>query len=128
MFSTVTAPQWGGGGANDGMHPVSGNRQFGYGVDEGGNYIIYTKAVDRAKRNDMLEFFGFGWIGGQDMTIYDGGSDCWNSMLDGLSSYISTNGGNVVSTERNTHGQRPFWQTIHDVLRSNESITHIPCN
>jgi hypothetical protein len=124
VFSTIKAPQWGGGGANDGSHPVSGNRQFGYTINLDGSYSLFTKGADRANRNNLLKFL---FIDETDQ-IYTGGHTCWSSLISGLDTFLAANGTVVLETDLNTRGSKPTWSTIKNILQSSLPITEIPCH
>ncbi len=46
VFTTIEVPYWPEQG-NDGVHPVSGNREFGLFQNQDGSYTFYTRGVDR---------------------------------------------------------------------------------
>ncbi len=125
VFSTIKTPQWGLNGNNDGFHPVSGNRQFGY-ITNGDTYTIYTKGADRANKHDWLNLFSF--IFDEEQEIYNGGHNCWVSLMESIENYTQSNGGVVASVYNNDGNLKPKWEIIKNLLQGIEPITVIPCN
>jgi hypothetical protein len=83
IFSTIGLPSAIPGVGN--YHPVSGNRQFGFGTGDDGKPRIYTRAADRITRAaDQLAIAG---------TIFSGGDRCWKAFLDRVIQYVTANGG-----------------------------------
>lgn len=95
-FTTLT-------GAGDGIHPVSGNREFGYDV-EGEGAIVYTMAVDR-----VTPHVGTSFAFWSDM-IFDGGHRTWLGVQRRLAQYVNINGG--VAEVLPPSSQRVDWLTV----------------
>ncbi len=111
VFTTVDAPF-----ALDGTHPVSGNRQFGY-IIENGNVIIFTKGADRLTK----------WYHGLAQSIAFAAADAlWNSFTSKIYNFVQNHSGSaiILSAQKN----RPKWSEIDLKLKTNTPITHIPCD
>lgn len=88
IFSTL----WSTG---DLYHPVSGNRGFGYNVEDDGSYTFYTWGADRVTT----------WI--DDLaaeSVFAGANGLWLSLQQGLANFVIANGGaasiGVASSDR----------------------------
>lgn len=99
-----------------GVHPVSGNRQFGYRAVNGG-FEFYTKGADRTTT----------WYHGIfDSGIAFAGADAlWTGLQNNLVQYVTSNGGQAPSTQ--TIINRPKWDDVKNMLKSDTPITFIPC-
>ena len=79
IFSTIWTVQ-------DGAHPVSGNRQFGFTPADGGSYIFYTRGADRA-------------TGVLDMAarsiIFAAAHNLWLSLQQGIASFVNGSDGSA---------------------------------
>lgn len=126
VFSTVKTPgnYFTNTNGNDGTHPVSGNRLFGFKENINGSFSIYTKGADRARYNAIVGLFP---VSGD--AAYNGGADLWESLIDGLNDFVlpQNNGGNII-LDKNSTGQRPKWDKIEAELKSLTTITVIPCD
>jgi hypothetical protein len=82
VFSTVRTER-------SGMHPISGNRQFGV-RKEASEHILYTRGVDRASLlvTDM-------WSS----ATFAGGKSLWLSLQQRVAAWINENGGNASVSE-----------------------------
>jgi hypothetical protein len=93
IFCTIKA-------GRDGIHPVCGNRQFGYRTD-GSDYLFYTRGADRAYGIEH-------WTAGD--AVFSGGDDLWRSFQRGLSDWINSNGGSASIGSR--FSERFDWDAI----------------
>jgi hypothetical protein len=119
IFSTIRTPS-----SDDGSHPVSGNRMFGFTENTNGTYTIFTKGFDRARFPLVLSLGGFA----SGNTSYDAGSNLWDSFLDKIEGYLNNNGvQNNITKDYNSNGVRPDWDEVLNFLRSSTPINEIGC-
>jgi hypothetical protein len=117
MFTTLFANPVGG----NGYHPVSGNRRFGYFMNDAGNLNIYTQGVDRT--TTWYHSLANGIVG---FALAD---ELWKNMQANFIVFIEANRG-AMSTNTPTHENvlRPNWSAARELLKSSQPITQIPCN
>jgi hypothetical protein len=128
IFTTLEVPYWPGNNNNDdGIHPVSGNREFGLIENSNGTFTFYTRGVDR-----MTDGF--------DSTIAENGNIffgspfakpdiLWNSLKTKIFNFVQNNGGNSVApTTSQNKIYRPDWTKVRQVLRGEVSINNLGCN
>ncbi|SFR32900.1 hypothetical protein SAMN04490243_0574 [Robiginitalea myxolifaciens] len=119
IFTTIEA-------AGDWTHPVSGNREFGYYYDSnlglGGSYVYYVRGVDRITEEiDDIIANAFRMD-----HPFAGADDLWNSFMQGIESYVNSNGGTGSIGTNEIY--RPYWDDVKDVLQGNKSIEELDCN
>jgi hypothetical protein len=112
IFTTLDAPFFG-----DGIHPVSGNRQFGWRTNNDGNIEIFTKGADRMA-------IWPGWL--ETGLVFSGADALWLSFREKVAEWVNNNGGSANTGVQPTMW-RPDWNKVKDLLKSNELITSIPC-
>lgn len=100
IFSTIAEPF-------NGLHPVSGNRQFGYETKADGTYAFYIRGVDRI--TDPFTTMVQSSIG-VPFSKADGTWQDWQSKVNEL---VTNNGGR--STIRPKIIYRPDWQRVKEV-------------
>jgi hypothetical protein len=112
VFTTIHAPF----GA-DGTHPVSGNRQFGYKVNQNGTFEFYTKGADRLTTwfHNLIEPVAF-----------NGADDLWESFQDHIKDFVNSHNG--VSNVQIQFNNRPDWDEVKEMLTKDYPITSIPCH
>ncbi len=112
-FATMRTPQ-------DFDHPVSGVREFGYYQDVNGNYVYYTRGVDRVQ-NDIQE-----WIGNVDglQQQFEEADVLWNKFQDNMVDFVNDFGGNAI--ENNDFRSIPDWNQLKNVLFQNAPISSLP--
>jgi hypothetical protein len=81
IFSTVTAPRFEG----PGMHPVSGNRMFGFRQNEDG-LVFFIRGADRVSSVYIPE-----------ETAFDEGHELWSTVRKNIASFINTQGGSATT-------------------------------
>jgi hypothetical protein len=103
---------------DDGWHPVSGNRQFGYSQNPDGSYIFYTKGADRVTT----------WYHnlGEDMA-FNGADDLWTNFQANVKAFVNEEGG-LSSLSSAAVALRPNWAEIRNRLKISTPITFVPCN
>ena len=117
VFTTLQAP-WKPFTWKDGVHPVSGNRQFGI-SDSGQGKVLYTKGVDRVTKwyHNLAEGKAF-----------NGADALWNSMEVQLVSFVNNNGGQATrfpSSQKRFY--RPNWDDVKNKLKLGEPLNHVSC-
>lgn len=122
VFSTIKAPMDMG---HDGVHPVAGNRLFGYYVDANDNTMyIYTRGVDRVSQvatnfpnlaNYLIE-----------VTAFHGADQLWRGMQDKLSEYINDRGGIASKIPETTY--RINYSKARNYLKGNALISSLGCH
>ena len=96
VFSTVWTP-------NDLGHPVSGNRAFGYFLNEDGSCTFYTRGADRT--TGLIDY-GAAAVG----QVFSAADQLWLSLQDGIVNYVKTNGGEATKEPR--HSERYPWPEV----------------
>lgn len=89
IFTTVTAPTiWG-----PGLHPVSGNRMFGF-RQTADNLVFFIRGADRVSSPYMPEDRSF-----------DAGHELWSTVQRNIASFINAHGGSAATAlpERQRH-------------------------
>ncbi len=127
IFTTIEVP-WKPTNSNaDGIHPVSGNREFGLTQNPNGTYTFYTRGVDRM--TDGIES-----IIGQNGNIllgspFDNPDLLWNSLKTKIFNFVQNNNGSAqpLSSSPNVIW-RPDWYKVRQVLRGEIPISDLGCN
>ncbi|WP_147474510.1 hypothetical protein [Chryseobacterium nematophagum] len=119
VFTTVQAPF-----NLDGMHPVSGNRLFGYYTDHNGFMYIYTRGVDRFTKpygGNILTYL-------TEKLAFSKADELWEGMQIKLEAYINNtqNGGSAEKLEPVRH--RPIYSKITKYLKNKASLSSLGCN
>jgi hypothetical protein len=117
--------------SQDGYHPVSGNRQFGFILHPNGNMELYTKGADRyftppptpgQASPNML----FGYL--IEKLAFSGADNLWESFQQGISSFVNDpnfGGSGVINTPIK---KRPkVKDELKNLLNQQEPINYIPC-
>ncbi|PWN58583.1 hypothetical protein [Chryseobacterium viscerum] len=122
VFSTIKAPM---SMAYDGIHPVAGNRLFGYYISPNDNTMyIYTRGVDRVSKiatdspnlaNYIIE-----------NSAFFGADQLWKGMQDKLSKYINARGGSANKLPEKTY--RPNYTKVKDYLKGKAPLSSLGCN
>ncbi len=125
IFTTIEVP-YGFDQGKDGIHPVSGNREFGLIQNSNGTYTFYTRGVDR-----MTD--GFDSTMGENLNIILGDpfakpDKLWNSLKTKVATFVQNNGGNSVApTISQNVFWRPDWTKVRQALRGEISISELGC-
>jgi len=131
IFSTVKAPHF--PITSDGLHPVSGNRQFGYLINSDGHMEIYTRGVDRF----LVPTAGYfsssyqaeklaGYL--LEKLAFNGADDLWESFQQRISEFAKDpqNGGSALINI--PIKKRPKANNeLKNALKSYQAINYIPC-
>lgn len=124
VFTTIEVP-YGIFQGQDGIHPVSGNREFGLIQNSNGTYTFYTRGVDR-----MTD--GFESSASENSTIFvdpfANPDKLWNSLKTKVANFVQNNGGSSVTptTSQNVIW-RPDWYKVRQVLRGEIPISDLGC-
>lgn len=111
VFTTVEDKFIGG----DGYHPVSGNRMFGYTI-ENGKYIYFTKGSDNAWASISVI---------STLISYNGGAALWEDFQEKVCAFVNQHGG-ICSVETPDR-RKPSEYLVVALLKGNIPITKIPC-
>lgn len=107
-FSTLKDP-W------NSIHPVSGNREFGYVANADGSYTFYTRGVDRI--TDPFTTLVQSLTG----LAFGGSDDLWASFQEGISNYVNMHGGSASVNEPLKY--RPSWSQVKEVADGNKPLS-----
>ncbi|QBO58799.1 hypothetical protein [Chryseobacterium salivictor] len=122
VFSTIISP-W------DGLHPVNGNRLFGYFEDANGGMTIYTRGVDRftslsGTGNNLLSILTLA----QESYAFSQADELWESLQGGIKKFVKDNGGGENGAEIiQPTIYRPSWTKISGFLKGNTDISSLGC-
>ena len=130
-FSTVhqenipqTITEDNGGTQNDGYHPVSGNRQFGFFANTAGKYEYFTMGADRITTWWQLAgayaFSPFHSLGDP----YSIADPVWHCLQDQIEQFLDNKN---ISSTKNNQKLRPGWTEIFLKLKNESIITELPC-
>ncbi len=119
-ISTIMTP-------NNGTQPFSGNRQWGWLINQNGNFEFFTRAVDVANISILLNIAANTEC--QQETYYDIAEATWKNMQQEIVDWINSpesNGGQAsIST---TKAIRVEKEKIEELLTRHEAIDQINCN
>jgi len=124
VFTTIEVP-YGIFQGQDGIHPVSGNREFGLIQNSNGTYTFYTRGADR-----MTD--GFESSAAENLTIFvdpfANPDKLWNSLKTKVATFVQNNGGSSVTpTTSQNIIWRPDWAKVRQVLRGEIPISDLGC-
>ena len=112
--------------------PFSGNRQWGYFVNDNGNMEVFTKAIDVAHINwwsrvgIVIPFMGVDWNCSVD-SYYDIAKVTWESFQGDVKTFIEENPHNGAATVLSPQIEYLANAAIAIFLRSNVPVTNINC-
>ncbi|WP_181304178.1 hypothetical protein [Rufibacter sp. XAAS-G3-1] len=107
-FSTLKDPF-------NGVHPVSGNREFGFTTNTDGSYTFYTRGVDRL--SDAI-ITGSQIVGGIPFNQAD---ELWTSFQNRIKLYVNNHSGNASNSITETY--RPDWSALKDVVDGKKPLS-----
>lgn len=107
--------------------PFSGNRQWGWFINQNGNFEFFTRAVDVANSSILLNAAPGTNTECQQDSYYNVAEATWQNMQEELVQLITENGGQA-SISPNTTAVRVDREKIIELLTSNETIDQINCN
>ncbi|MDG4798155.1 peptidoglycan-binding domain-containing protein [Micromonospora sp. WMMD1082] len=94
VFSTLWTP-------DDGGHPVSGNREFGYTAASAGEFVFYARGADRTTA--ALD-------SAMSTTVFGAAHQLWLSFQRRLAAFVNGNGG--LATIESPTSDRYDWPTV----------------
>lgn len=94
IFSTIWTPE-------DGGHPVSGNREFGFAPSSAEEVIFYTRGADRT--TSVADALG-------EATVFGAAHQLWLSFQRRLAAYVNSNGGRATAEQASA--TRYDWPTV----------------
>lgn len=116
--------------ANNGTQPFSGNRQWGWHINQNGNFEFFTRAVDVANISTLLNFLpGGANTECQQDTYYNIAEATWENMQQEIVDWINSpesNGGQASIVPKTA--VRVDKEKIEELLTSNETIGEINCD
>lgn len=98
-FSTVWTP-------DDGNHPVSGNRRFGYEIRHAGEFVFYTRGADRTTTLADSQL---------STTVFGAAEHLWRSFQARLAAFVNANGGiaHIEPADSHRYHWGPALQQLH---------------
>jgi hypothetical protein len=130
IFSTIKAQYL---PSLDGMHPVSGNRQFGYFLHPNGHMEIYTKGADRLFFPQSPPFAITGGV--EKITAYlmekiafFGADNLWESFQNGIKTFANNPLYSGAATINSPIKVRPKVKNeLKSLLKQSGPLNYIPC-
>ncbi len=123
IFTTIEVP-YGPIQGQDGVHPVSGNREFGLIQNLNGTFTFYTRGVDR-----MTDIFDQTMVNGLNISPFVNPDLLWNSLKTNIHTFVQNNNGNAQPLTNSPNViYRPDWVKVKDVLKGLRPISDLGCN
>ena len=116
---------WGYIQGEDGIHPVSGNREFGFIQNLDGTYTFYTRGVDR-----MTD--GFESTAAENGTMisdpFANPDALWNSLKNNIYNFVENNSGDAQPLSNTPNIiWRPDWTKVRQVLQGDRPMSDLGC-
>jgi hypothetical protein len=110
---------------NNGSQPFSGNRQWGWFINQNGNFEFFTRAVDVANISKLLNVLSFGVSNTecQQDTYYNVAQATWENMQQEIADWVNSNNGEATVVPKTA--VRVDRENIEELLTSNETISEI---
>lgn len=111
-FTTVYDPKYG-------IHPVSGNRDFGYFLNSDGSYTFYTRGVDRLTTGVDASMQNIAFFAADEL---------WKSFQQKVKSFVESKQGSAVIGVPEI--QRPDWVKVKEVIDGKKPLSTLStdCN
>ena len=106
-FATVYTP-------DDGYHPVSGNREFGFTNNGDGTITFYTRGVDRISTS--LFEMGDALLSQLGPSGFEQADALWTSFVTSIAADLNQAAGGVVATVDAAEKNRPDYDTVADLF------------
>jgi len=106
--------------------PFSGNRQWGWLINQNGNIEIYTRAVDVAKINKLFNRLPDIDDECQQNTYYNIAEATWQNLQQEIKDWVNNSGGQA--TVNTPKAVRVDKEKIVEILTTNDSIDQILSN
>lgn len=104
VFSTVHS-------AEDGTHPVSGNRQFGFFSLEDGSLVVYARGADRVSDDKLL-------FGNYEGLVFDSQDQLWRSFQQRVVDFVNAHGGKAKMVP--AFVEHPKWENVKQFFSPTE--------
>jgi len=125
LFSTLKAPMF--PIDEDGFHPVSGTRQFGYEVNPGGGYTFFTKGADRHFSQGNPFDYSHGIIAYLlEKGAFSGADALWSSFQLKIQQYVNNNYGEAVINAPIKERPKAL-AALKNLLKGSYPINQLPC-
>ena len=112
--------------ANNGTQPFSGNRQWGWLMNQNGNFEFFTRAIDVANISILLNIFSPADTECQQDSYYNVAEATWQNMQQEIAQWVNDNGGQATIIPH--IAVRVDREKIEELLTSNDSIGEILSN
>ena len=124
IFSTIEVPYNPFVQGKDGIHPVSGSREFGFLQNSNGSYTFYTRGADRI--TDALDAF----VANNILTDpFQNPDALWASFKNGIYNFTQLHSGVALTPSASEDSiYRPDWSKVKDVLLGQQPISSLGCN
>lgn len=109
-FTTIFDPIYG-------IHPVSGNRDFGYSQNPNGSIVFYTRGVDRLTNMTISSLQSLSGV------PFSETDKLWTSFQNQISSFVNKNGGDASVGEKEI--RRPKWSVIQEVIEGKKPLSYL---
>jgi hypothetical protein len=113
---------------NDGTQPFSGNRQWGWLINQNGNFEFFTRGVDVANISKLLTVLSLGGANTecQQDTYYNIAEATWENMQQEIAQWVNDYGGQATVVPKTA--VRVNREKVEELLTRNETINQINCN
>ena len=111
---------------SNGSQPFSGNRQWGWIINEAGNTELFTRAVDVARINKVLNLIKGTDTDCQQETYYDIADATWVNLQEEIEQWIIENGGQA--NIKQPIAVKVKKEKIIEELTKEETINQINCD
>lgn len=120
-FTTIYDPKYG-------IHPVSGNRDFGYVQNPNGSYTFYTRGVDRLTDVTGSVFHEFTDFIFNESYPFSQADALWVSFQNEIATFVNQHGG--IAGAVSPMIERPKWNHIKDVINGKKPLSSLStdCN
>ena len=108
---------------NNGTQPFSGNRQWGWFINQNGNFEFFTRAVDVANISTFFNIFPGADEECQQNTYYDIAEATWQNMQQEIAQWVNVNGGQATVVPK--IAARINREKIEEILTTNDNINQI---
>ncbi len=118
-ISTITSDE-------NSTQPFSGNRQWGWHINQNNNLELFTRAVDVARVSDIIKKDPRGSEECQQNDYYNIAEATWDNMQQEIAQWVNEYGGQATVVPKTA--VRVDKEKLKELLKSNETINQIPCN
>jgi hypothetical protein len=112
-FTTIFEPKYG-------EHPVSGNRNFGYTLNDNGSYTFYTRGVDRMTSWDIA-------FAQAALNIpFSSADNLWETFQNKITAFVQSHSGSASVAQKEIF--RPDWEKVKKVLQGKLPLSTLSKN